>query len=109
MSDPNATAYTYNEADNTEERPVAPGSEEPLRTPRAFIPGVPLRDLTVADVEALPAWLHRSVATSPLYKATSDAPRAPEEPPDPDAPAEEPRPRPRRRSASEADATSKEG
>ena len=107
MSDPDAIAYTYNEADNTEERPNPIRDEPPLRVPIAYIPGVPLRDLTVADVEALPEHLHRSVAASPLFKVTSDAPKAPEEPPDPDAPAEDAAPR--RRSRAKADDTTKEG
>jgi hypothetical protein len=33
-------------------------------------PGVPLRDLTLADVESLPAWLHNTIAASDLYDAT---------------------------------------
>lgn len=34
--------------------------------------GVPARDLTEADVDALPAWLQQSVAASPLYAATTE-------------------------------------
>lgn len=44
-----------------------------------FLPGVPLRSLTVEDVLALPAYLQRSVAASPLYTATDAAPVLPEE------------------------------
>jgi hypothetical protein len=33
----------------------------------AHLPGVPLRDLTAAEVAALPAWLQRSLAACPFY------------------------------------------
>jgi hypothetical protein len=39
----------------------------------AFLPGVPLRDLTVADVAAAPAWLRPSIAAQPFYQAVEPA------------------------------------
>jgi hypothetical protein len=38
-------------------------------------PGVPLRDLTVADVEAMPTWLQDTIADSDLYAATPEGKR----------------------------------
>lgn len=61
--------YTYQEpkartlTDEDRER----GIVEP--TP-AHHPGVPLRDLTAEDMEAMPPWLQDTVAASPLYTAT---------------------------------------
>lgn len=40
---------------------------------RAFLPGVPLRDLTAADVAELPAWLLPGVAAAPFYVAADNA------------------------------------
>lgn len=34
-----------------------------------YLPGVPLRDLTVAEVAELPAWLRPSIAAQPFYVA----------------------------------------
>lgn len=34
----------------------------------AFLPGVPLRDLTAADVAAVPWWLRPSVERCPFYE-----------------------------------------
>jgi hypothetical protein len=39
------------------------------------IPGVPLRDLTDADLAQLPAHLVASIAASPLYRRSADLPR----------------------------------
>jgi hypothetical protein len=36
-----------------------------------YLPGVPLRDLTAADLAALPAWLRPSVAAQPFYEAVA--------------------------------------
>jgi len=33
------------------------------------LPGVPLRDLTAADVASCPAWLRPSIAAQPYYEA----------------------------------------
>jgi hypothetical protein len=57
---------------------------------RAF-DGVPLRDLTEEEFDALPFWLQASVDASPLYrktkpraeKAESEAPAAPATEPEP--------------------------
>lgn len=37
----------------------------------AHLPGVPLRDLTEADIAAMPAWLRAWVAACPFYRATT--------------------------------------
>lgn len=42
----------------------------------AMFPGVPLRDLTEEDYDALPEWLQRSVDASPMYRKTKPAPAA---------------------------------
>lgn len=49
----------------------------------AFLPGVPLRDLTDEDLARLPAHLQRSVGASPLYRKTKPktAPALPADPP----------------------------
>jgi hypothetical protein len=39
-------------------------------------PGVPLRDLTESEFEALPEWLQQSVDASPLYRKTKPRPEA---------------------------------
>ena len=43
----------------------------------AGLPGVPLRDLTVADLAQLPAWLVPSIAACAWYQATAAAPALP--------------------------------
>lgn len=40
----------------------------------AYLPGVPLRDLTRAEYDALPVWLQRSVDRAPFYVAAPDMP-----------------------------------
>lgn len=41
---------------------------DPERNPdRAFLPGIPLRDLTVAEWRALPRWLRHSVDACGFY------------------------------------------
>lgn len=54
-----ATKRYYVEANNPEGR---------------FFPGVPLRDLTDDEYEALPAWLQRNVDASDFYRATNPNP-----------------------------------
>jgi hypothetical protein len=48
------------------------------------LPGVPLRDLTVSDVEGHPEWIQRSIAAHPMYRSTGKfkvaADAEPEEP-----------------------------
>lgn len=41
----------------------------------AALPGVPLRDLTAADVAAVPAWLRPSIAAQAFYQAVESATR----------------------------------
>lgn len=41
----------------------------------AHHPGVPLRDLTAADVEAMPGWLVETIEASDLYEATTTGAR----------------------------------
>lgn len=36
----------------------------------AFLPGVPLRDLTAEEYDALPVWLQLSIDASDFYRAT---------------------------------------
>lgn len=51
---------------------------QPRRNPDgAALPGVPLRDLTAADVAALPAWLRDALATCPFYTRVRRAPALP--------------------------------
>lgn len=50
-------------------------------TPVAYLPGVPLRDLTKADMDALPKWARDAVKASDLYTAAEPAePKAPRVP-----------------------------
>lgn len=42
------------------------------------LPGVPLRDLTVEEWGAYPAWLQASIDASPFYTAPKGAPKASE-------------------------------
>ena len=42
----------------------------------AYLPGVPLRDLTAADVAEVPEWLRPSMAAQPFYVAV-EAERTP--------------------------------
>lgn len=37
----------------------------------AYLPGVPLRDLTAADVAEVPEWLRTSLAAQPFYVAVA--------------------------------------
>lgn len=48
------------------------------------LPGVPLRDLTEKEYEALSGWLQKSVDASPLYRRTPlpKAPKAKQEEPE---------------------------
>mgnify|MGYP000915409520 CR=1 FL=1 len=41
---------------------------------KSFIPGVPLRDLTVEEVQSMPRYVHAGVAQQPFYLATAAAP-----------------------------------
>lgn len=44
---------------------------DPSKNPDgAFLPGVPLADLTEAQFDALPAWLQLSIDASPMYRKT---------------------------------------
>jgi hypothetical protein len=43
------------------------------------LPGVPLRDLTVSDVEGQPEWIQRSIAALPMYRSTGKFKPAPVE------------------------------
>lgn len=54
----NEMVYTYDETKNPE---------------GAYLAGVPLRDLTVEDVAALPEWLQRSVAACSFYQPAKKA------------------------------------
>ena len=36
----------------------------------AYLPGVPLRDLTQGDLDSLPQWILPSIAAAPYYVAT---------------------------------------
>jgi hypothetical protein len=36
-----------------------------------YLAGVPLRDLTAADLADIPAWLHPSIAAQPFYETVS--------------------------------------
>lgn len=45
----------------------------------AMFPGVPLRDITLQEWEALPVWLRRSIDASPMYVRAKGSP-----PPDPE-------------------------
>lgn len=38
-----------------------------------YLPGVPLRDLTAADVANVPEWLRSSIPAQPFYKAVEPA------------------------------------
>jgi hypothetical protein len=41
----------------------------PERNPAGgYLPGVPLRDLTRADVEAVPGWLRPSIEAQPYFE-----------------------------------------
>lgn len=44
------------------------------------LPGVPLRDLTVSEVESQPEWIQRSIAAHPMYRSTGKIKAEPEEP-----------------------------
>lgn len=50
------TARHYDQAKNPDE---------------ASLPGVPLRDLTTAEFDALPKWLQESVDAAPFYRKTA--------------------------------------
>jgi len=42
----------------------------------AHLPGVPLRDITEEEFDALPAWLQLSVDASPFYRKSKPAEQA---------------------------------
>lgn len=50
--------------------PIARYYDEAKNPDGAFLPGVPLADLTEAQFEALPDWLRLSVDASPFYRKT---------------------------------------
>lgn len=64
---PEIVIYTYNADANT----------GPNDAPLASLPGVPLRDLTQADIDGQPAHIQASIVSSPLYRAVTAAPPAP--------------------------------
>ena len=45
----------------------------------AELPGVPLRDLTAEEFEALPRWLQYSIDAQPFYRKTAPAKKAAKE------------------------------
>lgn len=51
--------------------PIARYYEASKNPDGAFLPGVPLRDLTLAEFDALPVWLQLSVDASPFYRRTA--------------------------------------
>lgn len=44
--------------------------EEGKNPDGGMLPGVPLRDLTKAEFDALPVWLQLSIDASPFYRKT---------------------------------------
>jgi hypothetical protein len=40
----------------------------------AYLPGVPLRDLTIADLDGLPDVLRRSISACPWYRSVAPDP-----------------------------------
>jgi hypothetical protein len=50
--------------------PIAFKYDESKNPEQGTLPGVPLRDLTVSDVEGQPEWLQRSIAALPMYRST---------------------------------------
>ena len=71
-------------SDQPAERPALTGPRfyDASKNPDgAMFPGVPLRDLTAEEFEALPLWLQYSVDAAPMYRKT--ALRAMGEPPRP--------------------------
>lgn len=45
--------------------------DETLNPDGSFLPGVPLRDLTQADLDAQPRWILPSIAAAPYYVAVA--------------------------------------
>jgi hypothetical protein len=66
--------YTYKAPKQRElsDEERAKGITEPIPPHH---PGVPFRDLTAEDVEAMPPWLQDTVAASELYEATPEGKR----------------------------------
>lgn len=69
MSDPILYTYKAPKLRELTDDERAKGIAEPMPLHH---PGVPLRDLTAADVDAMPAWLHATIAASDLYEATPE-------------------------------------
>lgn len=67
--------FRYRKQKNTTTTGDAP---EAPAAPVAFIPGVPLRDLTKADMDSFPKWVRDAVKASDLYApAEPEAKEAP--------------------------------
>ena len=43
---------------------------DPSKDEGGYLPGVPLRDLSQEEYDALPEWLQRSVDINPMYRKT---------------------------------------
>jgi predicted component of type VI protein secretion system len=54
----------------TTDDPIAFKYLEDKNPEQGTLPGVPLRDLTVSDVEGHPEWIQRSIAAHPMYRST---------------------------------------
>ncbi len=53
------------------ESKIARYYDEKANPEGAALPGVPLRDLTTEEFDALPEWLQRSVDAQPMYRKTA--------------------------------------
>jgi hypothetical protein len=75
-ADPQAVLYRYDAKKNTTPAVKdAQGVEVRPAETIAYLPGVPLRDLTREDWEALPEHTQAAVAGSDFYVATEHAPK----------------------------------
>lgn len=62
---------------------------DPAANPEgAYLPGVPLDDITIAEWEGLPLWLQRSIDALAFYQVAPGGPERAVHPPDDAAPAE---------------------
>lgn len=78
-ADPTTVSYRYVASKNT--ITVVSDTDEKLASVSvvAYIPGVPLRDLTREDVQGFPEWVRDAIAASDLYAAV-EAPKPPKAP-----------------------------
>lgn len=60
------------------EEPIARYYDASKNPDAASLPGVPLRDLTQAEFDALPAWLQLSVDASMFYRKSAPPKVAPQ-------------------------------